>query len=175
RDAQIVADSVFKNNDETISINLKIEEGPQYYFGNISFVGNKKYTSKFLSSMLGVKRGDIYDPERLDQNLYMDQNGKDISSLYMDDGYRFCQIQPVEVSIVGDTIDLEIQIYEGQQARINKIIISGNTKTNDHVIIREMRTKPGQLFSRSDIIRSQRELSVLGYFDAEQLKVNPIP
>ena len=154
---------------------MKVKEGNQYYFGDIKWVGNKKYASKILSNTLGIKKGEIYDPEKLDARLSMDPNSKDISSLYMDDGYLFFQVNPVETSVRNDTIDLEIQIYEGQQARINEITVGGNTKTNDHVVIRELRTYPGTLFSRSDIIRSQRELSVLGYFDAEQIAINPKP
>ena len=102
-------------------------------------------------------------------------NGTDISSLYMDDGYLFFQATPVEILVEHDSIDMEISIYEGKQATINKVTVKGNTKTNDHVIMREIRTRPGQLFRRSDIIRSQRELSMLGYFDAEKLGVNPVP
>ncbi len=175
RDAAIVKDSISKNDNNTVSIYMEINEGPQYYFGNIKWVGNKKFTSRQLSNTIGIDKGEIYDPEKLESRLYMDPNSKDISSLYMDDGYLFFQVNPVEVSVRTDTIDLEIQIYEGQQARINEVTIKGNTKTNDYVVLREIRTKPGELFSRSDIIRSQRELSVLGYFDAEQLQVNPKP
>lgn len=175
RDAQIVKDSVYQSGDGTVSIDLVIDEGNRYYFGDIKWIGNKIYTSRFLSNTLGIEKGDIYDPIKLETRLYMDPNGKDISSLYMDDGYLFFNVNPVEVSVDNDTIDLEIQVYEGQQATIDQVTIAGNTKTNDHVIIRELRTKPGQLFSRADIIRSQRELSVLGYFDAEQIQVKPTP
>jgi len=175
RDAKIEKDSVYKSGENEVTIFMKLTEGNQYYFGDIKWVGNKKYQSKFLSNTLGIKKGEIYDPEKLDARLSMDPNSKDISSLYMDDGYLFFQVSPIETSVRNDTIDLEIQIYEGQQARINEITVTGNTKTNDHVVIRELRTYPGSLFSRSDIIRSQRELSVLGYFDAEQIAINPKP
>jgi outer membrane protein insertion porin family len=175
RDAKFEKDSVYKSGENEVSIYMKVKEGHQYYFGDINWVGNKKYASKILSNTLGIKKGEIYDPEKLDARLSMDPNSKDISSLYMDDGYLFFQVNPVETSVRNDTIDLEIQIYEGQQARINEITVGGNTKTNDHVVIRELRTYPGTLFSRSDIIRSQRELSVLGYFDAEQIAINPKP
>ena len=105
----------------------------------------------------------------------MNQNGRDVSSLYMDDGYLFFNVTPVEVNVENDSIDLEMRIYEGKQARINRVTISGNLKTNDRVIMREIRTKPGQLFSRNDIIRTQRELAQLGYFNQEKLGVNPKP
>ena len=125
--------------------------------------------------MLGIKRGDIYDVADLERRLNFSQTSLDITSLYMDDGYLFFNINPVEVGVEGDSIDIEMQIYEGSQANINKIIINGNTKTNDRVIIREIRTVPGQKFSRSDLIRSQREIANLTYFDPETIGINPIP
>jgi len=111
----------------------------------------------------------------LDANLFMNTDSRDISSLYLDDGYLFFSVTPVEVKVENDSIDLELRIYEGKQATISKVTISGNTKTNDNVIIREIRTKPGQLFSRQDIIRTQRELGQLKYFNQEKLSVNPKP
>jgi len=175
RDAKIVSDTIIKNNEKTVSIRIKIEEGPQYYFRNIKWVGNTKFPTALLENILAINKGEIYNPEILDQRLYMDPNGKDVSSLYMDDGYLFFQVTPVEVYVDHDSVDLEIRIYEGQQATINKVTVAGNDKTNDHVIYRELRTYPGSLFSRSDIIRSQRELSVLGYFDPQAMNVNPLP
>ena len=175
RDAQITHDSVYKFDDKTVNVELTIAEGPKYYFRNISWVGNTKYSSIILSQMLGINRGDVYSQEKLDEGLFMSQSGRDISSLYMDDGYLFFQVTPVEVKVEGDSIDLEMRVYEGKQARINKVTVKGNTKTNDKVILREIRTKPGELFSRSDIIRTQRELAQLGYFDQEKLGVNPKP
>ncbi|OFY82257.1 MAG: hypothetical protein A3F72_09500 [Bacteroidetes bacterium RIFCSPLOWO2_12_FULL_35_15] len=158
-----------------LTIDMYVSEGNKYYFRNINWVGNSKYTSKDLNNVLGIKKGDVYDQENLDSKLYMNQNGNDISSLYMDDGYLFFNISPVEIMVTNDSIDLEMRIFEGKQATINKVTIVGNTKTNDHVILREIRTKPGQLFRRSDIIRSQRELSQLGYFDPEKMNVTPTP
>lgn len=158
-----------------LTIDMYVSEGNKYYFRNINWVGNSKYTSKDLSNVLGIKKGDVYDQENLDSKLFMNQNGNDISSLYMDDGYLFFNITPVEIMVTNDSIDLEMRIFEGKQATINKVTIVGNTKTNDHVILREIRTKPGQLFRRSDIIRSQRELSQLGYFDPEKMNVTPTP
>lgn len=175
RDAAITHDSVFRKADGTIGIHLTISEGNKYYFRNITWIGNTKHTSQELSNVLGIRKGDVYNQENLDQRLFMNQNGKDVSSLYMDDGYLFFSVTPVETSVEGDSIDLEMRLYEGKQARINKITIVGNTKTNDRVIMREIRTKPGQLFSRADIIRTQRELAQLGYFDQEKLGVNPKP
>jgi len=175
RDAAIVADTVYVRDDRSINIEMTLEEGNRYYFRNISWSGNTKYTSKDLSNILGIDQGDVYNPSLLDARLNFNPNGGDVSSLYMDNGYLFFQVTPVEVYVDGDSIDLEIRIYEGQQARIDQITIIGNTKTNDYVILREIRTKPGALFSRSDIIRSQRELSVLGYFDPEQMNVTPTP
>ncbi len=175
RDARIVRDSVYKVKNNRVSIDMTIEEGHKYYFRNITWLGNTKYTSATLDQILGISKGDVYNAEKLQQSLEMNQNGRDISSLYMDDGYLFFQVTPVEVQIDGDSIDMEMRIYEGKQAVINKVTVKGNTKTNDKVVMREIYTKPGQLFNRSDIIRTQRELAQLGYFDQEKLGVNPKP
>lgn len=175
RDAHIVHDSISRYDKKTLDIHISLSEGPQYFFRDITWVGNTKHTSQELNSILGIKKGDIYDQSVLDQRLFMSQNSRDVSSLYMDDGYLFFSVTPVEINVEGDSIDLEMRIYEGKQARINKVTINGNTKTNDRVIMREIRTKPGQLFSRQDIIRTQRELAQLGYFDQEKLGVNPKP
>jgi outer membrane protein insertion porin family len=175
RDARIVKDTVYRVSDDGLNIEIVIDEGPKYYFRNITFVGNSKYSSKDLHKILNIRKGDVFNQELLDARLYMNPNGYDISSLYMDDGYLFFQVMPVEVMVENDSIDLEIRISEGKQATINKVTVVGNTKTNDHVIMREIRTKPGQLFRRSDIIRTQRELAQLGYFDNEKLSVNPKP
>ena len=175
RDARIVSDSVYKYDENYVNINIQIDPGHQYFFRNITWVGNTKYSSQKLSDILAIKKGDIYDQSVLDSRLNMNQNGRDVTSLYMDDGYLFFQINPVEVNVDNDSIDLEMRIYEGRQAVINRVTVIGNTKTNDRVIMREIRTKPGQLFSRTDIIRTQRELAQLGYFDQEKLGVNPKP
>lgn len=175
RDARILRDTIYESGSRTINIDMVLNEGHRYYFRNIKWIGNTKYSSEYLTNMLGIKRGDVYDPVKLEARLYMDQAGGDISSLYMDNGYLFFQLDPVEILVGKDSIDLEVRMYEGEQARINKVTVSGNTKTNDHVIMRELKTKPGQLFSRADIIRSQRELSVLGFFDPEKMNVIPTP
>jgi outer membrane protein insertion porin family len=175
RDIEIVKDSVYRYDDKNLEIKIVLSEGIKYYFRTITFTGNTKYTSEELASILKIKRGDIYDQSLLDTRLRMNQTGLDISTLYMDDGYLFFQINPVEVLVENDSIDLEIRISEGEQARINKVTVVGNTKTSDHVILRELRTKPGQLFSRSDITRSMQALNQLGYFNPEGLGVNPVP
>ena len=175
RDARIISDTVYKVNKRNVNIEINLEEGRKYYFRNIEWVGNTKYSSELLSKILGIKKGDVYDQARLESNLLMNPNGRDVSSLYLDDGYLFFNVEPVEVLVVNDSIDLEMRIREGKQATINKVTVVGNTKTNDHVVMREIRTKPGQLFSRADIIRTQRELSQLGYFNAETLGVEPKP
>ncbi len=175
RDMRIIKDTVYSVSPEAINIEITIDEGRKYYFRNISFLGNEKFIDQELYRMLNVEKGDVYDRQLLDSRLYMSMEGTDISSFYMDDGYLFFDIRPVEVYAIGDSIDLEIRIREGNQARINNITIKGNTRTNDHVVLRTLRTRPGQLFSRSDIQRTIRELSQLGYFDPEQIGVNPVP
>lgn len=173
RDARIVSDSVYVVDDKNLGIKLVIDEGDKYYFGNISWVGNTKYDTAVLNNVLGIRKGDVYNQELLEKNLTYSEEGMDITSLYMDDGYLFFRVEPVEVRVDNDTIDLEIRMSEGEQATIKRVKVVGNTKTNDNVIIREMYTKPGQLFSRSDIIRTTRELAALQYFNAETL--NPVP
>ncbi len=175
RDAVVVKDTVYRVGPKRVSISLTVKEGHKYYFNNINWIGNTKYTSKNLSDRLGIKKGEVFDQSLLEARLFMNPNSTDVSSLYMDDGYLFFQVTPIEVRIENDSIDLEMRVYEGKQATINKVTVTGNTKTNDQVIMREIRTRPGQLFRRSDIIRSQRDLSVLGYFDPEKLSVNPKP
>src|SRR5688572_8420195 len=175
RDAKIVKDSIYRISPTRMAIDIKIDEGKKYYFRNITWVGNSKYASKDLNKVLAIKKGDVYNQAVLESRLYMNPNGTDISSLYMDDGYLFFSVTPVEVKVENDSIDLEIRIVEGKQATINKVTVVGNTKTNDKVILRELHTHPGQLFRRSDIIRSQRELAQLGYFDPEKMQVNPTP
>lgn len=175
RDARIVKDTVYFVKKNRVNIDVYIEEGHKFYFGDIKWLGNAKYRSGQLDTILNIKKGEVFDQSLLDQKLFMNPNGYDISSLYMDDGYLFFNVTPQEVNVHNDTIDLDIHMYEGKQATINKVTVMGNTKTNDHVIYREIRTRPGQLFRRSDIIRTQRELSQLGYFDPEKLGVTPTP
>lgn len=177
RDAQVVKDSIYTIDKEHIGINIYLSEGPKYYYRSIKWVGNTIYPSKFLSSVLAIKPGDVYNKKLLETNLNYNDKGFDVSSLYMDNGYLFFNATPVETYVGNDSIDLEIRVHEGKQARIDKVTISGNTKTNDHVVIRELRTKPGQLFSRSDVIRTTRELANLKYFNAQSIKpdIKPNP
>jgi len=169
RDARFLKDTNYLNSDNTLTIEAWIHEGDPYKFRNISFVGNTIYTNEELSRILSIESGDIFDKTVLDSRIYGSVTGNDISSLYLDDGYLFFNATPVEIATENYEIDLEIRIREGQQARINKVIVNGNTKTNDHVIMREIRTKPGDLFKRSDIIRTQREFAALDYFNPETL------
>ena len=174
RDAQILADTMYYNKDGNLNIDLKLTEGRKYYFGDIAWRGNSKYSDSLLNAILGIKKGDVYNLETLNKRLgkqLTPEGGSDISGLYMDDGYLFFRAEPVETAVYNDTIDHEIRIVEGPQATIRNVNIYGNDKTKDHVIRRELRTVPGEKFSRSDLIRSQRELAQLNYFNQE--KINP--
>lgn len=172
RDAKIVSDSVYAFGQDEINIDLELEEGRKYYYRNIEFTGNFIHPDEVLRAKLGIQKGDVYDKERLDKRLNYDpQKGDDVSSLYQDDGYLFFNIQPVEVNVVGDSIDLEMRIFEGPQVTVNSVNIKGNERTSDHVVMREIRILPGQKFNRALLVRTIRELSQLGYFDPE--KINP--
>lgn len=177
RDAEIVIDSVYDNNEGMLNIYMRVDEGNLYYFRDIKFSGNTKYHSDFLEAILSIKRGDIYDPAKLERNLRMNPNGMDITTLYMDNGYLFFNLVPVETAVDKDSIDLEIRLYEGPQATINRISVSGNDRTNDHVFLRELQTRPGDKFSRSNVILTQQRLSGLGLIDPEtiDIKTNPDP
>ncbi len=175
RDAQIIKDSIYFVEEDRIVLELQIDEGNTYYFRNIDWVGNTVYPDEVLDEVLGLSTGDIYNQTLLEKNLFMNMEGIDVSSLYLDDGYLFFNVSPTEVNVTNDSIDLELRIYEGEQAEISRVTVRGNSKTNDHVILREIRTRPGMLFSRSDIIRSQRDIIQLGYFDQETIDVIPTP
>ena len=175
RDMKIVSDSIIKTEEDKVKLLITVDEGNRYYFRNIDFVGNAKYSSKFLKNYLDISRGEIYDEQRLQQRLSMDPRQTDISSLYLDDGYLFFNLQTKEIKIDNDSVDLEIQIFEGKQAVVGQISIVGNAKTSDHVILREIFMRPGDLFKRSDIIRSQQALNALRFFSPEKLQVNPKP
>lgn len=175
RDAEISFDTVYLADERNLHIQIKIDEGEKYFFGDIEWIGNTKFRSSFLDTILGIKKGDVYNQGLLDQRLFMSQDGRDISSLYMDRGYLFFQVIPVETSVVDNHINYQMRIIEGKEARVKRIIIRGNTKTNDHVIRREIRTMPGDLFNRNDIIRTQRELAQLGYFNEQAFQINPLP
>ena len=175
RDVHFIKDSVYKINSRNLGIYFNISEGQKYYFGNIHWIGNTKYSSGLLDTVFGIKYGDIYDKPLMEQRLHQSQDGRDITSLYMDRGYLFFHIEPIEMGVTDNHINYEMRMVEGKEARVRNIYISGNTKTNEHVIRREIRTKPGDLFNRNDIIRTQRELAQLGYFNEQGFQVNPIP
>jgi outer membrane protein insertion porin family len=177
RDAQIAADTLLATAKGNINVDIKMDEGRRYYFGNITWKGNAKYPDSVLNTILGINRGDVYNLSILNKRLGKEasQEGGDISGLYMDDGYLFFRAEPVEMAVYGDTIDHEIRITEGPQARIKNVTIAGNEKTKDHVVRRELRTVPGELFSRSDLIRSQRELANLQYFNQETINPGVVP
>ncbi|MFN8777049.1 MAG: outer membrane protein assembly factor [Flavobacteriales bacterium] len=175
RNARIVRDSIYTIAPGRIGIYMKIEEDRRFYFRNISFAGNTKYSGAALDSVLNIRKGDVYNLEMLSQRIEFNQNGRDISSLYTDDGYLSFYAFPVETLVQPDSIDIEIRVYEGNQFRIGRVTVTGNTKTNDHVIFREIRTRPGDLFNRSDVVRTQRELAALNYFNPQafDVKMNP--
>lgn len=174
RDAVIVRDTYYLDGHD-MHIDIEVDEGPRYYFRNITFVGNTVYPTSLLSRLLGINKGDVYNQTLLNKNLTMKEDGEDLASLYMNNGYLFFNANPVEIAVENDSIDIEIRIREGKQAKYNKITISGNTKTNDNVIMREITTIPGQLFNRADIIRTQQVLMSLGYFNQEKMDVQPKP
>ena len=171
RDARILRDTIVKKGEERIEINISVEEGQRYYFGAIDFVGNTVYSDKQLSSLLGIKKGDTYNGVLLRKRIADNSkpDGEDVTNLYQNNGYLFSSINPVEVSAANDTIDFEIRIIEGKETFLNHVTVAGNDRTNDHVIYRELRTRPGQRYSKDNIIRSIRELGQLGFFDAEQI------
>lgn len=175
RDAEITMDSIYNFDDRSIDIFLKVSEGNRYYFRNIAWTGNYVHSDQTLGNILAIKKGDIYNRELIDRKLSFNPKGPDISGLYMDDGYLFFRINPVEVAVEGDSIDIDMRIYEGEQATIKNVMISGNERTRDHVVRRELRTLPGEKFSRADIIQTQQRLSQLGYFDPEQISPTPLP
>lgn len=177
RDAAIISDTQYYNNQGNLNIRIKVNEGPKYYFGNITWRGNTKYSDSVLANILGIQKGDIYDLDILNKKLgkELSPEGGDISGLYMDDGYLFFHAEAVETAVYNDTIDHEIRIVEGPQATLKNIRIAGNEKTKEHVIRRELRTIPGEKFSRSDIIRSTRELAQLNFFNQEKINPGVVP
>ncbi|NUO03454.1 MAG: outer membrane protein assembly factor BamA, partial [Saprospiraceae bacterium] len=173
-DAKIEGDSVFRNQQGRWELQLRIAEGRRYFFGDIAWSGNSKYDDQSLGKLLGIKSGEVYNAEKLEQRLRFSESGDDITSLYMDDGHLFFQIYPEITDIRGDTVDVEILLSEGPVAIVDKVIIKGNDRTKEHVIRRELYTEPGKQFSRSDIIRSQRQIASLGYFNPETIGIKPI-
>ena len=170
RDALIRFDTVISNDEKTVDINLNVEEGNKYYFGDINYIGNSSYAKFQLDQILGIQKGDTYNGVLLKERVQDDNpDANDISNLYQNNGYLFSSINAVEVSAENDTIDFEIRINEGKLASFNKISVVGNTKTNDNVIYRELRIKPGELYSKDKVVRTIREVGQLGFFDAEQI------
>jgi outer membrane protein insertion porin family len=177
RDANIVKDAKVPNLQGNLDLYVKVNEGHKYYFGDIVWRGNTKYADSVLNLFLGIRKGDTYNLELLNKKLgkQLSAEGGDIGSLYMDDGYLFFKVDPIETSVYNDTINFEIRMQEGPQATIGKVEISGNDKTKDYVVRRELRTIPGEKFSRQDIIRTQRELGQLGFFNPEKITPNVVP
>ncbi|GAB2765049.1 outer membrane protein assembly factor BamA [Salinimicrobium soli] len=172
RDARIVSDTLIKQNEDKVALRLNIEEGDRYYFGNIDFIGNSVYTDEQLQRVLGITKGDVYNGVLLEKQIADNTkpDANDLTNLYQNNGYLFSNINPVEVKVYNDTIDFEIRIREGKVAYFNEIRVVGNDKTKDHVIYRELRTKPGHKYSKENVVRTVRELGQLGYFDPENLK-----
>lgn len=171
RDARVLGHEIINNGDNTISINIDLEEGRKYIFGTIDFIGNTKYTDQQLQRLLRIEKGDTYNGKILKERVTGDNtpDSEDISTLYQNNGYLFSRVLPVETSVLNDSINVEIRIYEDQQTEIRKVTVVGNDRTNDHVAYREIRTRPGYIYSKDDIIRTIRELGQLGFFDAESI------
>lgn len=171
RDARVLSDSISINNDKTISLNINVEEGEKYTFGDITFIGNTVYSNELLNRVLRIRKGDTYNGVLLQKRIADDTkpDGDDITNLYQNNGYLFSQINPVEVSADNNIIDMEVRITEGKPAYFNSVSVVGNDKTNDHVIYREIRTRPGQLYSKANVVRTVRELGQLGFFDAQEI------
>ena len=173
RDAVLVSDSVVNYDEKKVDIFLKVVEGQQYFLKDIRFVGNTQYSTDYLAAVLGMKPGEVYNQKKLTERLSTDEDA--MSNVYFNNGYLFFNADPVEVEVENDSIALEIRIQEGPQATINRIIINGNDRLYEDIVRRELRTKPGMLFSRDDLVRSIRELAQMGHFDPENMNPNPIP
>lgn len=174
RNARIISDSMYTTEDNNLNLTLNIDEGNRFYYRDITWTGNYLHASDTLNLILGIKKGDLYNPEELNKKINGIPAG-DISSFYMDDGYLYFSCNPVEVAVEGDSIDIEMRIFEGKQAIINRIVLNGNTKTSDKVVMREILTKPGQKFSKTDLIETTQMLSKLGYFDPQTINPRPVP
>jgi len=172
RDFRVLKDTLIWESEDRIVMAVMVDEGEQYYFGDIDWVGNSEYPKEYLSAVLNINEGDIYNQALLEERLNYDEDA--VSSLYLNNGYLFSNLIPVEKNVENDSIDLEIRIHEGEQAALNEVIIKGNTRTNEHVVRRELYTLPGDLFNKDAIMRSARQISVLGHFDPEKITPNPI-
>ncbi len=178
RDSKIAKDTVYNGKSGNLIVEVKVEEGRRYYFGDIYYRGNTKYSDSILNLILDIRKGEIYNKETLDKRLGKQMSpdgGADLGALYMDDGYLFFRAEATETRVYNDTIDFEIRIFEGPQATIKNVTITGNNKTKEFVIRRELRTIPGEKFRRSDLIRSQREIANLNFFNQETIGINPVP
>lgn len=173
RDATIVEDKVTKYDDQHVDIALKIDEGHRYYIRDIQIVGNSVESTDRLMMFLQMQPGDVYNQKKLDKRINTDEDG--IGTLYMDQGYLFFRMEPIEVTTENDSVDLELRVTEGPQAHINRVVINGNDRLYEHVVRRELRTRPGELFSKTDLIRSARELAQTGHFDPEKMNPRPVP
>ena len=173
RDATILEDTVWNADEKHVNIHIKVDEGKKYYLRNVTWVGNTVYSTDYLNALLGMKKGDVYDQKLLNKRLTEDEDA--VGNQYWNHGYLFYNLQPTEVNIVGDSIDLEMRIVEGQQAHLNKVRINGNDRLYENVVRRELRTKPGDLFSKEALQRSARELATMGHFDAEKVKPDVFP
>ena len=171
KNARILKDTTYRTREKDIVIELTINEGKIFHYRNIKWKGNSIYSVDQLNNVLGVTKGDVYNPKQLDTRLKFSLDGRDVSSLYLDDGYLAFNVDPVEVAVTEDSIDIEMRIFEGPQFTIDNVVIEGNDRTHEHVIRRDLRTRPGSKFSRSQIIRSQREIVNLGYFNPEALGI----
>jgi outer membrane protein insertion porin family len=174
RDAEILSDSVWKHDENTVNVKIKVYEGHKYYFGNITYAGNARYPGSTLDKIMRIKKGDVFSEEELNKRLNGGTpDGSDINSLYLDDGYLTFNSEAVQTRIYNDTIDLNIRIYEGAQYTINRVMVKGNEVTNDKVVLRELATKPGQKFSKALIVRSTRQITQLGNFDEQKIEPKP--
>jgi outer membrane protein insertion porin family len=173
RDAELLSDTVFKTGENTVGVKIKLFEGRKYYFGNVKWSGNAKYPTEILTRILKIKKGDVFSEEELNKRLTGTPNNDDVSSFYLNDGYLTYTADPVQTKIYNDTVDIDIRVYEGPQYTINRVILKGNDVTNDKVVMREIRTKPGQKFNKELLIRSTREIGQLGNFDEQKTEPKP--
>ncbi|HKG07255.1 MAG TPA: POTRA domain-containing protein [Pedobacter sp.] len=174
-DATILKDSVYQYNEKSVGVKIDLFEGPKYYFGDITWAGNAKYNTEYLQRVLGIEKGEVFSEEKLEKKLRGSANGDDVSSVYLNDGYLTFNVEPVQNKIQGDTVQIEMRIYEGPQYTNNRITVKGNTITNDRVVLRDVRTKPGEKFSKDLLIRTVREIGQLGNFDESKTVPTPRP
>lgn len=173
RDAEIVSDTVYKHDDKSVNVTIKVDEGPQYHIRSINWVGNTQYNSADLSRLLNMKEGDVYNQKKLNERLISDEDAA--INLYQNNGYLFSNIDPVEINVENDSVDIELRVVEGPKATIKNVVIQGNDRLYEDVIRRELRTKPGAVFSKEDLIRSIREIAQTGHFDPENLQPDVVP